>query len=130
MPKFTEKELLELITKHLIQNDEEFAKAYKENPPQVATDLQWQPGECIISELSTKDLVQLGSRYVNDLVTFVKNILHFELRIERLLTWLCEANGSDVDKKFKQDAKVKQEQMEKHQEAIKKALEEAGKNKA
>lgn len=128
MPKVTDKEIVELIKNHLLTNDEEFAKAYKANPPHIAAELQWQPGEVIVSELSTKDLIQLASRYTNDLVTFVKNILHFELRIEKLLTWLCEVNGIDVAAKFKEDAKIKQEQMEKQLAANKKALEEAAKD--
>lgn len=122
-----EKELAKLIAEHLLEKDEDFKKAYLENPPQVATAIQWQPGEGIISELPEKDLIQLGSRYLNDLSVYVKNILHFELRIEKLLTWLCETQGIDVKEKFKQDAKEAYEKQQEQLEASKKALEDAAK---
>lgn len=124
-----EKELARVILAHLLTEDEEFVKAYKENPPQVATNLQWQPGEGIISELSKKDLIQLASRYANDLSVYVKNILHFELRIERLLTWLCEAQGIDVKAKFKEDAKAKEQELQERIEKSKEDLEKSNENK-
>lgn len=124
-----EKELARIILAHLLTTDEDFVKAYKENPPQIATNLQWQPGEGIISELSKKDLIQLASRYANDLSVYVKNILHFELRIERLLTWLCEAQGIDVKAKFKEDAKIREQEIEKGIEESKEQLEKSNEDK-
>lgn len=106
------KEFKTLLDSHILTDDEEFVNEYKSNPPQVAEKLQWQPGEAIISELSKKDLIQLLSRYLNNEGTYIKNILHFLLRIERMLTWELEAKGIDVNKKFKEDAKKKAEQME------------------
>ena len=118
-----EQEYAKKIIAHIFTNDENFKKQYLENPPQIVEKLQWQPGEGVISELSKKDLIQLASRYANDNAVILKNILHFELRIEKLLTWLCEEKGIDVQKKFKEDAKRAEEQLEKQTEQLKKALE-------
>lgn len=99
-----EKELKELLASHRPAN-EELAKQFDEANPNIIEKLEWQPNEAVISELSTKDLIQLGSRYLNDFAIYMKNILHFELRIEKLLTFLLEEKGIDVNKKFKDDAK-------------------------
>lgn len=99
-----EKELKELLASHRPAN-EELAKQFDEANPNIIEKLEWQPNEAVISELSTKDLIQLGSRYLNDFAIYMKNILHFELRIEKLLTFLLEEKGIDVNKKFKEDAK-------------------------
>jgi len=115
----TEKELLK---KHLLTDDKEFVAQYEANPPQIIKDLQWQAGEGIISELDPKDWVQLLSRYLNNDGVYVKNILHFLLRCERLLTWIAEANGVNVDAKFKQDAKEKLEKQEELNKLIKEQL--------
>ena len=114
-------QLEKLLAEHLLTNDEEFVKQYKENPPQVVEGLQYQPGEAIISELPTKDLVQLGSRYLNNISVYEKNILHLLIRIEKELTWLLEEKGVDVQKKFREDAKLQAEALENR---IKQSMEE------
>ena len=120
------KELLKLIAEHLLTDDKEFVKAYKENEPQIQEKLQWQPGEAIISELSTKDLIQLGSRYLNNISVYEKNLLHLLIRIEKELQWLLEIQGVDVQKKFREDAKKQAElleqRIEKSKEEIKKSV--------
>lgn len=121
-----EKKVEELIKEHLLTDDKEFKNAYEQNPPLVATEIQWQPGEQIISELPQKDLIQLLSRYLNNDGVYVKNLLHLLLRIEKELTWLLEANGVDVNKKFKEDAKRQaeliEENIEKAKQEIKKSV--------
>lgn len=117
-----------LLKEHLLTEDKEFVNAYKENPPQIQKKLEWQPGEAIISELSEKDLIQLGSRYLNNLSVYSKNILHFMIRIEKLLTWLLEAQGIDVQAKFKEDAKAQAELMEEKIKIAKEKLEKSVKN--
>jgi len=121
------KELKDLLDAHILTDDKAFIKEFKSNPPQVCERLQWQPGEGIVSELPTKDLIQLLSRYLNNDGIYVKNILHYLLRCERLLTWIAEAQGVDVDKKFKEDAKIKAEQMEQNLSKIKEQLKNTGK---
>lgn len=116
-----------LLKEHMLSTDEEFVKAYEENPPLIEEKLQWQPGEVIISELPPKDLAQVLSRYLNNLSIYDKNILHLLLRMERLLTWLCEEKGIDVVEKFKEDAKAQAELMEARLQASKRALENSTK---
>lgn len=111
-----------LVESHLIEKDKEFVKAYKQNPPQVAEKLQWQPGEQIVSELDEKDLIQLLSRYLNNDGVYVKNILHLLLRIEKELSWLLERFGVDINAKFKEDAKLQAELIEKRLAESKEAL--------
>lgn len=122
-----EEKAVKLILAHILTDDENFKKQYLENPPHVATRLQWQPGEGIISELSKKDLIQLASRYANDRNVLLRNILHFELRIEKLLTWLLETKGVDVKAKFKEDAKKVEQELEKKGELLKEELENPNK---
>ena len=117
-----------LLKDHLLTDDKEFVESYEQNPPQIQKKLQYQPGEAIISELSPKDLIQLGSRYLNNISVYEKNNLHFLIRIERLLTWLCEASGINVQEKFKEDAKAQAELIEKRIQASKEALEKSVKN--
>lgn len=120
------KELLK--SQHLITKDEAFVKEYKQNPPVIEEQLQWQPGEVIISELSKEDLIQLGSRYLNNISVYLKNILHLMLRTEKELAWLLEKNGVDVGEKFKQDAKEQAELLNARIEEAKKQLKESVKN--
>lgn len=117
-----------LRSKHLTTNDPEFVEAYKQNPPVIEDVLQWQPGEAIISELSKEDLIQLGSRYLNNISVYEKNILHFAIRIEKLLTWLLEEKGVDVQAKFREDAKKQAELLDQRIEESKKALKNSVKN--
>lgn len=116
--------LAKLLKEHLITDDEEFVKAYKDNPPQVQEKLLYQPGEAIISELSKKDLVQLASRYLNNISVYEKNLLHLLIRIEKELTWLCEEKGINVQAKFREDAKKQEELLEARIAASKKKLQE------
>ena len=120
--------LLKLLAEHLFANDPETKKAYEANPPIIAEKLPWQPGEFIVSELSKKDLIQLASRYLNDICVYEKNQVHFLLRIEKLLTFLCEEQGIDVEAKFKEDAKKQAELIQARIEASKKALKETVKH--
>ena len=122
-----EEKVAKLVLAHILTNDENFKKQYLANPPHIATRLQWQPGEGVISELPKKDLIQLASRYANDNNVLLKNILHFELRIEKLLTWLFESNGVEVKAKFKEDAKRAEEELEKKGELLKEQLENPNK---
>lgn len=116
------KEIEELLKEHCLTDDKEFIKNYKENPPQIIEKLQWFAGEGIISELSTKDLVQLLSRYLNDGGVYIKNILHFILRIEKLLTFIAVKLGVNVNEEFKNDAKKIAEKMEENLQKSKEAL--------
>ena len=116
-----------LLKEHMLSTDEEFVKAYEENPPFIEEKIQWQPGEVIISELPPKDQAQVLSRYLNNISVYDKNILHLMLRIERLLIWLCEEQGINIAEKFKQDAKAQAELMEARLQASKKALENSTK---
>lgn len=123
-----EKEIKKIIEEHLLSKVEEFINAYKENPPKVETKLQYQPGEPIIAYLPKEDLIQLASRYLNDNAVYLKNILHFLVRIERLLTWELEEQGVDIQAKFKEDAKKQAELVEQRIVESKKALKESVKN--
>ena len=117
-----------LLADHLLTEDKDFVESYKQNPPQIQEKLEWQPGEAIISELDKKDLIQLGSRYLNNLSIYDKNILHFVIRIERLLTWLLEAQGVNVQEKFKEDAKAQAELIEEKIRVAKEQLAKSVKN--
>ena len=117
-----------LLKEHLITDEKGFVDAYNENPPQIQEKLEWQPGEAIISELSTKDLIQLASRYLNNDAVYTKNILHLLIRMERLLTWLLEAQGVDVQARFREDAKKQAELLEKRIEDSKAELKKAVEN--
>ena len=118
-------ELEKLLLDHLLTNDEEFVKQYKENPPQVIEKLAWQPGEAIIGKLSKEDLLQLLSRYLNNDGVYTKNILHLLIRIEKELQWLLEEKGVDVQGKFKEDAKKQAELVEERIRQSKEALKES-----
>jgi len=120
--------LLELIAKHLLSSDPNFKKAYEEHPPVVEEVLGWQPGELIVGELNENDKFQLTTRYLNDIAVYLKNEVHLQLRIEKLLTFLCEAQGINVQAKFREDAKKQAELMEKSIEESKKAIKESVKN--
>ena len=120
--------LLKLLAEHLLSSDSEFKKAYKENPPIVEETLAWQPGELIVGELSENDKYQLLSRYLNNISVYLKNEVHLQLRIEKLLTFLLEAQGVDVQAKFREDAKKQAELVEQRIEETKKAIKESVKN--
>ena len=117
-----------LLKEHLITDEKEFVDAYNENPPQIQEKLQWQPGEAIISELNTKDLIQLASRYLNNDAVYTKNILHLLIRIEKELQWLLEEKGVDVQSKFREDAKKQAELLEQRIENSKAELKKAVEN--
>lgn len=118
----------ELLEKHLLLENEEFKKAYKENPPVIEDVLAWQPGELIVGELSENDKFQLISRYLNNISVYLKNEVHLQLRIEKLLTFLLEEKGIDVNAKFREDAQRQAELVEKRIEESKKAIKESVKN--
>jgi len=115
-------ETKKLIKEHNLTKDEEFNKAYSANEPTVLEKLQWQPGECIISELDPKDQAQLLSRYLNDLCVYDKNNLHLLLRISKLLEFIARKIGVNVEAEFKDDARKLAELQEKQLEESKKAL--------
>lgn len=115
-------ELEKLLLDHLLTDEKEEVKQYKQNPPQVIEKLQWQPGEAIIGKLSKEDLLQLLSRYLNNDGVYTKNILHLLIRIEKELQWLLEEKGVDVQAKFKEDAKKQAELVEERIRQSKEAL--------
>lgn len=124
-----EKEKLQkLIAEHLLSNDKDFVKAIMENPPIIEEKLGWQPGELIVGELSENDKFQLLSRYLNNISVYLKNEVHLQLRIEKLLTFLLEEQGIDVQAKFREDAKKQADLIEKRVEESKKAIKESLKN--
>ena len=120
--------LLKLLAEHLLSSDAEFKKAYEKNPPVVEETLGWQPGELIVGELSENDKYQLLSRYLNNISVYLKNEVHLQLRIEKLLTFLLEAQGINVQEKFREDAKKQAELVEQRIEESKKAIKESVKN--
>lgn len=122
------KKLLKLLAKHLLSSDPEVKKAYEKNPPLVEDVLAWQPGELIVSELSENDKFQLLSRYLNNISVYLKNEVHLQLRIEKLLTFLLEAQGIDVQAKFKEDAEKQAKLIEQRIEESKKAIKNSVKN--
>ena len=117
----TEQEKQELLKSHAPE-DEGAKKRYEENPPHIVEKLNWNEGEGVISELSTKDLIQLGSRYLNDFGVLLRNLLHYQLRIEKILTFIAEDRGIDVNKAFKEDAKKVEQLINARVEASKEAL--------
>ena len=121
-------QLLKLLAEHLLSSDAEFKKAYEKNPPVVEEKLAWQPGELIVGELSENDKYQLLSRYLNNISVYLKNEVHLQLRIEKLLTFLLEAQGINVQEKFREDAKKQAELVEQRIEESKKAIKESVKN--
>ena len=123
MAKSKKKTDKDIILEHLFTKDEKLVKEYMDNPPEVVRKLAYMPGEAVISELSKKDLIQLLSRYLNNDGVYTKNILHFLIRIEKLLTWNLEAQGIDVKAKFKEDAKQQEELLEQKIRESKEALE-------
>jgi len=111
----------ELIKQHKPKNEEQ-AKIYEQNPPTIIKDIEWFANEAVFSELSQKDFNQVISRYLNNISVYDKNIVHLLLRIEKLLTFLLVDKGLDVDKLFKEDAKLQAEKMEQQERAIKEQL--------
>jgi len=122
----TENEKKELLEAHK-PTDEEGAKRYEKNPPRIVDKLEYQPGEGVVGELPEGDFKQLITRYLNDFGVLLRNLLHFELRIEKELQFMATKMGIDVSKEFKEDAKRVAEQMEAQERAIKEQLQNCGK---
>lgn len=124
----TENEKKELLESHK-PTDENAKKNYEDNPPRVIEGLEYQAGEGIIAKLSREDLIQLASRYLNDFGVLLRNVVHFQLRQEKLMTFIAEKMGIDVKQAFKDDAAKTAELMEKRLEQSKEELKNF-KNKA
>ena len=121
-----ENEKKELLESHK-PTDENAKKNYEDNPPRIIESLEYQAGEGIIAKLSREDLIQLASRYLNDFGVLLRNVVHFQLRQEKLMTFIAEKMGIDVKQAFKEDAAKTAELMEKRLEQSKKDLEKVGK---
>lgn len=99
----------------------------KENKTQnILKELPKVEGELIVSQLSKEDLIQLGARYLNDICTYLKNIVLFEAQTSQMVKWLCEKEGIDVNALRRETAAKMREQMdkniEKSKEEIKKSV--------
>lgn len=99
----------------------------KENKTQnILKELPKVDGELIVSQLSKEDLIQLGARYLNDICTYLKNIVLFEAQTSQMVKWLCEKEGIDVNALRRETAAKMREQMdkniEKSKEEIKKSV--------
>jgi len=123
----TENEKKELLESHK-PVDEDAAKRYEDNPPRIVDKLEYQPGEGVVGELPEGDFKQLITRYLNDFGVLLRNVVHFQLRTEKVLEFIAKNQGIDLAKEFKEDAKAVQLAMEQHQEAVKQALKNSGKN--
>ena len=123
----TENEKKELLESHK-PVDEDAAKRYEDNPPRIVDKLEYQPGEGVVGELPEGDFKQLITRYLNDFGVLLRNVVHFQLRTEKVLEFIAKNQGIDLAKEFKEDAKAAQLAMEQHQEAVKQALKDCGKN--
>ena len=123
----TKNEKKELLESHK-PVDEDAAKRYEDNPPRIVDKLEYQPGEGVVGELPEGDFKQLITRYLNDFGVLLRNVVHFQLRTEKVLEFIAKNQGIDLAKEFKEDAKAAQLAMEQHQEAVKQALKDCGKN--
>lgn len=100
-------------------------KKNKKVNQEILKELPKIENELIISQLSKEDLIQLGGRYMNDICTYLKNIVLFEAQNSQMLKWLCEKNGIDVNEKRREVAKQMNEQLEKNIKQSKKELEKS-----
>lgn len=123
----TENKKKELLESHK-PVDEDAAKRYENNPPHIVDKIEYQPGEGVVGELPEGDFKQLITRYLNDFGVLLRNVVHFQLRTEKVLEFIAKNQGIDLAKEFKEDAKAVQLAMEQQQEAAKKALKDCGKN--
>ena len=99
----------------------------KENKTKnILKELPKVDGELIISQLSKEDLIQLGARYLNDICTYLKNIVLFEAQTSQMIKWLCEKEGIDVNALRRETAAKMRAQIdkniEKSKEEIKKSV--------
>lgn len=122
----TEQEKKELLESHK-PSDPELAKVYEQNPPHIAEHLEYLAGEGVVGHLPDADYKQFIIRYLNDFGVVLRNLLHFELRIEKELQFMATKMGIDVAKEFKEDARKVAEQMEANERAIKEQLQNCGK---
>ena len=123
----TKNEKKELLESHK-PVDEDAAKRYEDNPPRIVDKLEYQPGEGVVGELPEGDFKQLITRYLNDFGVLLRNVVHFQLRTEKVLEFIAKNQGIDLAKEFTEDTKAAQLAMEQHQEAVKQALKDCGKN--
>jgi len=121
-----EQEKKQLLESHK-PSDPELAKVYEQNPPHIADHLEYLAGEGVVGHLPDADYKQLIIRYLNDFGVVLRNLLHFELRIEKELQFMATKMGIDVSKEFKEDAKRVAEQMEAQERAVKEQLQNCGK---
>lgn len=123
----TKEEIAKFLEEHK-PTDPEQAKAFENNLPHIVETLEYFAGEGVVSQLNDGDKFQFLTRYLNDFGVLLRNILHFELRIEKLLTFIAEGNGIDVKKAFKDDAAKQAELLDKRIEESKEQLQNFKKN--
>lgn len=97
-------------------------KTKKEIESNIIKELPKVEGELIISQLSKEDLIQLGARYLNDICTYLKNIVLFEAQTSQMVKWLCEKNGIDVNALRRETAAKMREQLDKNIEKSKEEI--------
>lgn len=123
----TENEKKELLESHK-PADEDAAKRYEANPPHIVDKIEYQPGEGVVGELPEGDFKQLMTRYLNDFGVLLRNILHFQLRTEKVLEFIARNQGIDLVKEFKEDAKAMQAAMDSRLESTKEAIKKCTEN--
>lgn len=122
-----ENEKKELLESHK-PADEDAAKRYEANPPHIVDKIEYQPGEGVVGELPEGDFKQLMTRYLNDFGVLLRNILHFQLRTEKVLEFIARNQGIDLVKEFKEDAKAMQAAMDSRLESTKEAIKKCTEN--
>lgn len=122
-----ENEKKELLESHK-PVDEDAAKRYEANPPHIVDKIEYQPGEGVVGELPEGDFKQLMTRYLNDFGVLLRNILHFQLRTEKVLEFIARNQGIDLVKEFKEDAKAMQAAMDSRLESTKEAIKKCTEN--
>lgn len=122
----TQEEKAKILESHK-PSDPELAKEYEKNPPRIVEGLEYQPGEGVIGNLPDADFKQFVIRYLNDFGVLLRNFVHFQLRTEKILTFIATNMGIDVTKEFKEDAKRVSAQMEAQQQMLKEQIKNYGK---
>ena len=93
---------------------QETKNTQKQIKTEILKELPKINGELIISQLSKEDLIQLGARYLNDICTYLKNVVLFEAQNAQMIKWLCEKQGIDVNALRRETAEKMREQIDKN----------------
>jgi hypothetical protein len=105
------------------EQEENYKKLLKEQPPIYIDELLLKPNEIVFSKLDEGERFQVLTRYLNDLCTFTKSILQITADQYILIELLCKKQGIDVKAEKQAIAKRIKEQMdtniEKSKEQIK-----------